>query len=101
VQRPITVTGGNVVVDVAVSVVVVDAEGAVGSGAPVENRQPAPGGLNAAILTIGGGRFVDGPMGAVVVGEVDVVGPVVVVGPAPVDVVVECCVVVGSAAVER
>ena len=38
--------------------VVVSAEPRPGMGAPVLNRQPAPGGWKAAMLTIGGGRFV-------------------------------------------
>jgi hypothetical protein len=52
--------------DVVLAAIVVELAGVPGLGAPVENRQPAPGALNAVILTIGGGRFVDGPVGWVV-----------------------------------
>ena len=97
VQRPITVSGGSVVeVDVTLDVDVVDVE--EGMGAPVENRQPAPGGLNASMLTNGGGRFLDGPDGGVVVDDAEV--PSLVVGPDVVVVAVVRTVVVGSAAVE-
>jgi hypothetical protein len=66
--------------------VVVDAfvvellEGLRGIGAPVKNRHPAPGGLNAAILMIGGARFFD-VLDGCVVGVVDVDVPMLVVGP--------------------
>lgn len=60
------VTFGVVVVldDVAVLVDVSSDE--LGIGAPVAIRQPAPGGLNAVILTTGGGRFVSIVVGCVV-----------------------------------
>jgi hypothetical protein len=79
VHRPIADSvGTNVVVEVAI---VVELLGElIGIGAPVENRHPAPGGLNAAILIIGGGSFFDDP-GGWVVAVVDVGDPTVVVGP--------------------
>ena len=74
--------------------------GELGIGAPVENRQPAPGGLNAVMLTMGGGKLFDSFDGGVVgVVEVDV-RAVVVGSDAVVDVVVRN-VVVGVAAGER
>jgi hypothetical protein len=88
-------TGGTVVV----TLVVVDVDAVFGSGAPVESRHPVPGGVNADMLTMGGGRFFDGPDGCVVV--VGATGPVVVGPLAVVDVVARCVVVVGSAAVDR
>jgi hypothetical protein len=80
VQWPITVTEGSVV---EVDAIDVDVVGDVppGTGAPVENRQPAPGGLNASMLTNGGGRFVIGGDGWVVVGAVVTVVCTLVVGP--------------------
>ena len=92
-HRPIGVIVGIVVVvvvvDVDVDVFVVDVpEGELGIGAPVENRQPAPGGLNAVMLTMGGGKLFDSFDGGVVgVVEVDV-RAVVVGSDAVVDVVV-------------
>src|SRR5450631_2764432 len=81
VQRPIADTvGTEVVVDDAIVVVVLEAP--FGFGAPVANRHPAPGGLNAAMFTIGGGRFFEGP-GGWVVGVVVVAIPMLVVGPGP------------------
>jgi hypothetical protein len=86
---------GTVVDVVVVSVGVELSVVLLGSGAPVEKRQPAPGGLNAVMLTMGGGKFLGGGEGGVVVDDGDV--SLLVVGPvADVDVVV-CCVVVGSA----
>lgn len=104
-QWPITVTGGSVVEDDGVIDVDVVDDVLPGTGAPVEKRQPAPGGLNASMLTSGGGRFSSGAEGCVVVvgvgvGVVGVVGPLLVVGPDAVVVAVECTVVVGSAEVE-
>jgi len=78
--------------------VVVDVDGVLGSGAPVESRQPAPGGVNADMLTMGGGKFFNGPDGWVVVGAA---GPVVVGSAAVVVVAARCVVVVELAAVER
>lgn len=95
-QRPIADTVGT---DVAVDVAVVE-PGFLGIGAPVENRHPAPGGLNAAILMIGGGRLFDGPSRGVV-GVDDVEDRTVVVGLDVLIDVVECSVVVASAAGER
>jgi hypothetical protein len=99
VQRPI----GDVV-DTEVDVVVAPPD-ELGLGAPVENRHPAPGGLNAVMLTIGGGRVFDGPTCVVgVVGVVDVAVATLVVVPdalvVVVVVVVVCEVVVASAAGE-
>jgi len=100
VQRPIAAIVGTVVVVVVVVVdvdtLVVDELDVLGIGAPVENRQPAPGGLNAVMLTKGGGKtfasFDGGVVGVVVVGA-----PMVVVGSeAAVDEVV-WVVVVGAA----
>jgi hypothetical protein len=90
------------VVDVDVDAfVVVESDGPLGVGAPVSNRHPAPGGLKALRLTIGGGRSFDGPVGGVVDGVVvrDGEVPSLVVGPEG-DVVVGGRVVVESAAVE-
>ena len=70
-----------------------------GLGAPVENRHPAPGGLNAVMLMMGGGRVLDRP-DSCVVGVVDVTVPTLVVVPDTVIVVVVCEVVVASAAGE-
>jgi hypothetical protein len=100
VQRPI----GDVV-GTEVDVVVAPPD-ELGLGAPVENRHPAPGGLNAVMLTIGGGRVFDGPACVVgVVRVVDVAGATLVVVPdalvVVVVVVVVCEVVVASAAGER
>jgi hypothetical protein len=101
VQRPI----GDVVgteVDVVGDVVVAPPD-EPGLGAPVENRHPAPGGLNAVMLMMGGGRVFDGPACVVgVVGVVDVAVPTLVVVPdvVVVVVVVACEVVVASAAGE-
>jgi hypothetical protein len=107
-----------VVDDVALLVVVVP-DVLLGVGAPVANRQPAPGGLKADMLMSGGGRFVSGVVGCVlgvvgcvlgVVGCVlGVVGCVLgvvesvlfVVGDVVVVVGVTCSVVVGVAAGER
>jgi hypothetical protein len=100
-----------VVDDVALLVVVVP-DVLLGVGAPVANRQPAPGGLKAVMLMSGGGRFVSGVVGCVlgVVGCVlGVVGCVLgvvesvlfVVGDVVVVVGVTCSVVVGVAAGER
>jgi hypothetical protein len=85
-----------------VVVVVVVTFGGLGTGAPVEKRHPAPGGVKADMLTIGGGRFFVGSVGCVVgvVGVDDVVEPLVVVVIDVVDVVTRT-VVVGSAAVGR
>jgi hypothetical protein len=114
VQRPIAVTFGTVVVVEEIgTVVVVDEVGTVvvveslvgmfGIEAPVENRHPDPGGLKAVKLTIGGGRFLDGPGGCVVGVDVVEERTEVVVFDEFVDVVdvVTCNVVVGSAAMER
>ena len=101
-QCPIAEIVGTVVVeDVDVAPLVVDvSDGVLGIGAPVENRQPAPGGLNANMLMTGGGRFFEGGDGCVV-GVVDVEDLLVVVGSeAVVDGVVRS-VVVGAAAGER
>jgi hypothetical protein len=106
VQCPITEIVGTVVVkdvDVVAPLVVDVSDGEVGIGAPVEKRHPAPGGLNAAMLTTGGGRFFegcDGCDGCVVdvVGVVDVEDRSVVVGSeAVVDGVVRSVVVVAAA----
>ena len=97
VQRPIIGTDGTEVV--VVGFVVVLSEVPPGIGAPVENRHPAPGGLNAVMLTMGGGRFVEGPMGWVV-GVVDVPVAMLVVVARPAPVVVVWSVVVASAAGE-
>jgi hypothetical protein len=98
VQCPITPTVGTlVVVDVAV-VVVVSFDSSLGIGAPVVNRHPAPGGLNAAILIYGGGNFNDG--GGGVVGVVEYDTPLVVVDPDAL-VVGDVRSVVGVAAGER
>jgi hypothetical protein len=83
VQRPTAVTGDDVVVvdDGALLVAVVPEE-SLGDGAPVANRQPAPGGLKAVMLIFGAGRFVSGFVGCVlgVVGIVlGVVEPVLFV----------------------
>ena len=84
-------------VDVVGPLVVDVSDGVVGIGAPVENRQPAPGGLNAAMLMTGGGRFFEGCDGGVV-GVVDVADRMVVVGfEAVVDGVVRSVVVVVAA----
>ena len=84
-------------VDVVGPLVVDVSDGVVGIGAPVENRQPAPGGLNTAMLTTGGGRFFEG-CGGGVVGVVDVEDRLVVVGTeAVVDGVVRSVVVVVAA----
>jgi hypothetical protein len=87
-----------VVVDAVAPLVVVLSEVPLGIGAPVANRQPAPGGLNAVMLTTGGGRFVSGVVGRVVV--VEAVPFFLVGGVAVVD-GVTCIVVVGVAAGER
>jgi hypothetical protein len=96
-------TVGTVVVDdvedVDVSVVVVPLVPLRGLGAPVEKRQPAPGALKAVMFTYGGGRFVNGVVGPVVVGvEIDVDVALVVVGPEGEVVEVARCVVVVLAA---
>jgi hypothetical protein len=100
VQCPIAEIVGTVVdedVDVVGTLVVDVFVGVVGIGAPVENRQPAPGGLNAAMLMTGGGRFFEGCDGGVV-GVVDVADRMVVVGfEAVVDGVVRSVVVVVAA----
>jgi hypothetical protein len=84
-------------VDVVGPLVVDVSDGVEGIDAPVENRQPAPGGLNTAMLTTGGGRFFDGGDGCVV-GVVDVADRLVVVGTeAVVDGVVRSVVVVVAA----
>jgi len=93
--------GTVVVVDDVVSLVVVEPDVTLGGGAPVEKRQPAPGGLKAAMLTTGAGRFVSGFAG----GRIGVVlavegGVLVVVGVAVVD-GDRCTVVVGAALGER
>lgn len=99
-QCPIAEIVGTAVVEDVGPLVVDVSDGVVGIGAPVENRQPAPGGLNAAILTTGSGRFFEGGDGWVV-GVVDVEDRLVVVGTeAVVDGVVRS-VVVGAAAGER
>ena len=99
-QCPIAEIGGTVVdedVDVVGPLVVDVSDGVEGIDAPVENRQPAPGGLNTAMLTTGGGRFFDGGDGCVV-GVVDVADRLVVVGTeAVVDGVVRSVVVVVAA----
>jgi hypothetical protein len=63
--------------------VVVESDALLGIGAPVSKRHPAPGTLKALRLTIGGGRFFDGPDGGVVDGDVVRDGEVasLVVGP--------------------
>lgn len=105
-QRPIAETVGTVVgVDVVDVVDVVGplvdvVVGVFGIGAPVENRQPAPGALNAAMLMMGGGRLCAGGDGWVV-GVVDVDVRVVVVGSEAVVVGVVRIVVDGAAAGER
>jgi hypothetical protein len=100
VQCPIAEIVGTVVdedVDVVGPLVVDVSDGVEGIDAPVENRQPAPGGLNTAMLTTGGGRFFDGGDGCVV-GVVDVADRLVVVGTeAVVDGVVRSVVVVVAA----
>ena len=103
-QCPIAEIVGTVVVDVDVDVVaplVVDvSDGDVGIGAPVEKRQPAPGGLKAAMLMTGGGRLFEGCDGCVI-DVVDVEERLVVVGSAAVVDGVVRNVVVGAAAGER
>jgi hypothetical protein len=74
--------------------------GGVRTGDPVENRQPAPGGLNAAMLTNGGGRLFEFRDSGVV-GVVEVEDLVVVAGSVAVDDVVTRGAVVGAAAGER
>jgi hypothetical protein len=102
VQFPIAEIVGTVVVedvDVVGPLVVDVSDGVVGIGALVENRQPAPGGLNAAMLMTGGGRFFEGGEGGegCVVGVVDVADRLVVVGfEAVVDGVVRSVVVVAA-----
>src|ERR1019366_6833906 len=97
VQRPIG-DGVGTEVDVVGDVVVAPPD-EPGLGAPVENRHPAPGGLNAVMLMMGGGRVLDRP-DSCVVGVVDVTVPTLVVVPDTVIVVVVCEVVVASAAGE-
>jgi hypothetical protein len=102
-----------VVVDDVASLVEVVPDVPLGVGAPVANRQPAPGGLKAVMLMTGGGRSVSGVVGGGVLGVVGcvlgVVGGVLgvvdsvlfVVGDVAVVVGVTCSVVVGVAAGER
>jgi hypothetical protein len=85
VQRPIAEIVGTVVVVELVDDELVVELVEIGLGAPVENRHPAPGGLNAVILTTGGGSCIGGPDGCVV-GVVDVEGRLVV-EPDAIDVV--------------
>jgi hypothetical protein len=89
-------------VDVVAPLVVDVSDVEVGIGAPVEKRQPAPGGLNAAMLMTGGGRLFAGCDGCVVdvVGVVDVADRMVVAGSAAVVDGVVRIVVVGAAAGE-
>ena len=105
-QCPITEIVGTVVVedvDVVDPLVVDVSDSEGGIGAPVEKRQPAPGGLNAAMLMTGGGRLFEGCDGCVldVVGVVDVAVRLVVVGSAAVVGGDVRSVVVGAAAGER